>query len=172
MPKVLIIDYDPRAIKALCDPIEKSGYIVIQSSDGRQGLLDYQAHTPDLVIVEAMIPKRSGFDVCQDIRANDKKTPIIIVSSVYKGRRYRSQAIHQYGATEFMEKPIEATVLLKRVTELAGSVSGIPKPRMPAPAPSAAPANVATSVAVAVDVETDSSVEDEISERLDSLLGS
>ena len=81
MPKVLIIDYDPRAIKALSEPIEKSGYVVIQSADGRQGLVDFKAHQPDLVIVEAMIPKRSGFDVCQDIRATDKTTPVIIVSS-------------------------------------------------------------------------------------------
>ena len=104
MPKVLIIDYDPRAIKALSDPIENAGYIVVQSADGHQGMIDYKAHKPDLVIAEAMIPKMSGFDLCAEVRKSDKETAFIIVSSVYKGRRYRSQAIHQCGATDFVEK--------------------------------------------------------------------
>lgn len=179
MPKVLIIDYDPRAIKALCDPIENSGYVVIQAADGRQGLLDFKAHHPDLVIVEAMIPKRSGFELCQEIRKTDKETPVIIVSSVYKGRRYRTQAIHQCGATDFIEKPIDPVALLKRVDSLTGgtrassaAVTSKPRTSPPSPDKAADPATAGAPVSTLPVVKpcTDS-VEDEIGARIDSLLG-
>jgi len=182
VPKVLIIDYDPRAIKALCDPIEESGYIVVQSTDGRQGLLDYIAHKPDLVIVEAMIPKRNGFDLCTEIRKKDKDTPVIIVSSVYKGRRYRSQAIHQCGANDFLEKPIDADALIKQVDLLTGgaqraapavvAASGPESAPPAAPAEPAAPAAAAAASSGSVAVKAQpGSVEQEITDRLDSILG-
>jgi DNA-binding response OmpR family regulator len=185
VPKILIIDYDPRVIKELCKPIEDSGYIVIQATDGRQGLLDYASHKPDLVIVEAMIPKRSGFELCQEIRKNDKDTPVIIISTVYKGRRYRSQAIHQCGATDFIEQPVDVTTLIKRIDELtdgarhgAQSVAAlpdpvpVPPPAAEAPAATAASASVATATPAAVSVEDPTgSVEREIADRLDSILG-
>jgi DNA-binding response OmpR family regulator len=55
-----------------------------------------------------MLPKKNGFEVCQELRQtpNGKNTPILITTAVYRGRKYRSQALHVHGASEYIEKPI------------------------------------------------------------------
>jgi DNA-binding response OmpR family regulator len=143
--KILIIDYEPRGIKQLNDPLELAGYEIRIAKDGVAGIEAFNKEKPDLVLIEAMLPKRHGFEVCQEIKRTDhgRRTPVVIVTSVYKGRKYRSQAKYQYGCDEYLEKPVAADKLLEIVDGLLaqrqGSATGgagtveAAKPATPAP---------------------------------------
>lgn len=106
---VLLIDYEPKSIDRVRRPLTEIGYRVEVATDGISGIEAFQRLQPDLVMVEAMIPKKHGFEVCQDLKKTPqgKRTPIIITTSVYKGRKYRNQAFHLHGCDEYIEKPID-----------------------------------------------------------------
>ena len=161
--KILIIDYEPRGIKQMYGPLKDAGYEVLLAKDGLSGFQMFQKEKPDLVLIEAMLPKRHGFEVCLDIKRTDhgESTPVIIVTSVYKGRKYRTQALHQYNCNEYLEKPIAADTLLETVQRLLPNLQ-----RQPSQA-QAATAQVVSPSAPAVAVD---SAEAEISDRLNEIL--
>jgi DNA-binding response OmpR family regulator len=137
MPKILIIDYEPRSIKQLSDPLEDAGHEILVAKDGIVGLEVFKKEEPDLVLIEAMLPRRHGFEVCGEMKQTEhgRKTPVVVVTSVYKGRKYRSQAIHQHGADEYLEKPIAPATLTKTVEGLLPDrPCAAPTPATPAPA--------------------------------------
>lgn len=105
---ILLIDYEPRSIERTKNPLIALGYRIAVANDGLAGIEAFERLKPDLVLIEAMIPKKHGFEVCQDLKKTPlgKRTPIIITTSVYKGRKYRTQALHMYGCDEYIEKPI------------------------------------------------------------------
>jgi CheY-like chemotaxis protein len=117
LPKVLIVDYEPRALKSLSDLLGKSGYIVEIAKDGITALSAYKEGRPDIVLLEAMIPKKHGFEVCQEIKKSPhgKDTPVIIMTAVYKGRKHRTQAMHVHGCDEYVEKPCTPESILEIV---------------------------------------------------------
>src|SRR5262245_29109255 len=114
---VLLIDYEPRSIERFRDPLVGAGYTVEIATDGVSGIEAFHRLNPDMVLVEAMIPKRHGFEVCQELKRtpHGKRTPVLITTGVYKGRKYRTQALHIYGCDEYIEKPIAPEQLLDLV---------------------------------------------------------
>jgi len=164
--KILIIDYEPRGIKQMSAPLTEAGYEVLVAKDGLQGITAFENEKPDLVLIEAMLPKRHGFEVCQELKQTPqgRDTPIVVVTGVYKGRKYRTQAIHQHGADDYLEKPVPAELLLSTVDRLlSGKPQAVPatpatqvKPTVQSTRPAKPPAN---------------DVEAEISEHIDDILG-
>ncbi len=178
--KILVIDYEPRGIKQLRDPLVRAGHEVTVAQDGVAGIEAFNEVLPDLTLIEAMLPKRHGFEVCQVLKqtTHGESTPVVIVTSVYKGRRYRTQAIHNYKCDEYLEKPIAEEKLLEVVDRLlAGRVpTGGPAPAEAAEQPPVAAAPAAPEAAPAVapaakPAEGGDGAEFEIMERLDELLG-
>jgi DNA-binding response OmpR family regulator len=159
--KILIIDYEPRGIKQLNDPLEGAGFQVRIAKDGIAGLEAFATDPPDLVLLEAMLPKRNGFEVCQEIKSTERgrHTPVVIVTSVYKGRKYRSQALYQYGSDEFMEKPVDSEQLVSTVVRLL------------ARARTAAATGADLSPGASDNVKTTDASDAEISDHLDQLFG-
>jgi len=117
LPKVLIVDYEPKSLKSLRDLLSQSGYVVEIARDGITALTLFKEGQPDIVLLEAMIPKKHGFEVCQEIKRSPqgKQTPVIIMTSVYKGRKHRSQAMHVHGCDEYVEKPCTPESILEMV---------------------------------------------------------
>jgi CheY-like chemotaxis protein len=117
IPKVLIVDYEPKALKSLGDLLAQSGYVVDVAKDGVTALMMFKEGQPDIVLLEAMIPKKHGFEVCQEIKKSPqgKGTPVIIMTSVYKGRKHRTQAMHVHGCDEYVEKPCPPESILEIV---------------------------------------------------------
>ncbi len=119
---ILLIDYEPRSIERFRDPLVGAGYKVEISTDGVSGIEAFHRLNPDMVLVEAMIPKKHGFEVCQELKRtpHGRRTPVLITTSVYKGRKYRTQALHIYGCDEYIEKPIAPEQLLEVVGRFLG----------------------------------------------------
>lgn len=196
--KVLLIDYEPKSIERIVRPLESVGFSVEVATDGLSGLEAFERNKPHLVIIEAMIPKKHGFEVCQEIKktTRGKRTPVIITTAVYKGRKYRHQGLHIYGCDEYVEKPIPEKELIDLARRLVGGAPPEPvavaaaretqavvaQESTPEPRPVAAPlASVAVapstppkprSQPTAVSAIVGDLTEQEIMARLDALLPS
>jgi len=104
--KVLIIDFDQKSLFTLSKFVQSQGFQVITATDGQEGLEKFQSENPDLVIMEAMLPKLHGFDLCLKINSDLlRKAPIIIVTGVYRETLYKREALRFYGASAYFEKP-------------------------------------------------------------------
>ena len=111
---ILLIDYDPQSIQKTRTPLQRAGYRVEVAGDGVSGLEAFDKLVPDLVLIEPMVPKKHGFQVCQQIKstARGKRTPVLITTAFYKGRKHRLEAQQKYGCDGYLEKPIAEDLLL------------------------------------------------------------
>jgi len=132
--RILVVDYDPKSLSHTRELLQTAGFDVETCADGLAALDNYKTSNPDLVLLSPMIPKMHGFEVCSTIRKmpGGDKTPIVIITDVYKGKRYRLDAIKKYGATEYIEKPIEDANLLSILQNLI-SGNGTPVTITPLP---------------------------------------
>src|SRR5882672_5646075 len=128
---ILLIDYEPRSIERFREPLIAAGYTIEIATDGVSGIEAFHRLNPDMVLVEAMIPKKHGFEVCQELKRtpHGRRTPVLITTGVYKGRKYRTQALHIYGCDEYIEKPIAPEQLLAIVGRFLGSATSAPHAR-------------------------------------------
>jgi TonB family protein len=173
---VLLIDYEPASIEQMKAPLLAAGYHVEVVMDGVAGLKAFTELKPDLVLIEAMIPKKHGFEVCQEIKntTDGKRTPVVIATSIYKGRKYRNQALQNYGCDEYLEKPVGSEQLMEVCHKLLGDLEEaidqvVKETSSPSPAP-AEPAGLGATEAT-LQKELEAMTEDDISDRLDEILG-
>jgi len=126
MKKILIIDYDQNSLSTLQGIFAGQGYQVVTAADGQTGWDKYNKESPDLVLMEAMLPKVHGFELCQRITSErNSQATVFIMTGVYKDRVYRTEALRTYGASEYFEKPLKMAELLASVE----AVIGRPEPR-------------------------------------------
>lgn len=131
---ILLIDYAPRSIEQIRTPLENAGYTVKVANDGDQGRKVFAQVLPDLALIEPMLPKKHGFEVCREIKESPagESTPILLMVSVYQGRRHRHQAQNQSKCDGFVEKPIREKIFLEAV---ASAICDRPPRDRSAPAP-------------------------------------
>ena len=117
--KILIVDYDAKNLEHMTDLFVPYKLKIIQASDGQQAYEKYQGEKPDLIILEAMLPKIHGFDLTQKIYSETKGSiPIVIVTGLYKGAQYRNEALRSFGAADYFEKPFDDKQLVSSVMNL------------------------------------------------------
>src|SRR5258706_11303139 len=92
--------------------LEKEGFAVIAAGDGEQALVMHQRHDPDLVILDLMLPKRDGFDVCREIRKRGE-TPVIMLTA--KSEDVDAIVGLELGADDYVTKPFNPRALVARV---------------------------------------------------------
>ncbi len=119
---ILLIDSEPEGVPQFTGPLAAAGYTVEVASSGKAGLEAFVRLEPALVLVDASLPIKHGFEVCQDLKRTDhgQRTPVIITTSVYKGADYRTFALQVYRCDEFLEKPVTAERLLEVVNGFLG----------------------------------------------------
>jgi TonB family protein len=134
MKKILVIDYDQSSLASLQGILIREGYQVVTAGDGQAGWDKFNKESPDLVLMEAMLPKVHGFELCQRITSErNSLTPVFIMTGVYKDRVYRTEALRTYGASEYFEKPLKMAELLASVEAVLGKPERKPAAK-PAPA--------------------------------------
>ncbi len=137
--KILIVDYDTKSIESLSKLFEAYEIEVMTAMDGVDAYEKFKADEPDLVLLEAMLPRMHGFDLAQKIYHDTKgRVPVIIVTAVYKGHQYRNEAIRTFGVSDYYEKPYDQDKLVNRVLSLIGEgeeveediseITGLPDP--------------------------------------------
>ncbi|NVM57339.1 MAG: response regulator [Desulfobacterales bacterium] len=123
--KILVVDDDPDMREALQMILESAGYTVVMAEDGKQCLSKLKEEQPDLLILDLLMPRMDGFEVCKALKdpryAKYARMPIIILSSVQEGvshRRYELETGVRLDVDDYVEKPIESSVLLERVGKI------------------------------------------------------
>ena len=119
MHSILIVDDDPQFIKLLKKILGNAGYETMAAPDGEVGLETFKAHSPDLIIIDMIMPEKEGLETIIEIRRIDPKVKIIAISG---GGRFDPftylPMAEKLGAAETFTKPIDREELLEKVTSL------------------------------------------------------
>lgn len=111
--KILIIEDEEDMAKGLKLNLEDEGYIVEWASEGSEGLRKAFEDTPDLIILDIMLPKKNGLSVCQELRQKNINIPIIMLTA--KGEEIDKVLGLELGADDYMTKPFSIRELLARI---------------------------------------------------------
>lgn len=113
MVKILVAEDDPPILTGLVDLLSAEGYRVVAARDGEEAILRYRQESPALVILDIMMPGKSGYDVCREIRACDPLTPVLILTA--KGEEVDRVVGLELGADDYIVKPFGVSELLARI---------------------------------------------------------
>jgi len=113
MEKILIVDDEPAMRLGLKDNLEFEGYQVELAQDGEEGLSKIETGAFDLIVLDIMMPKISGFDICKKMRADKNFTPVIFLSA--KGEELDKVLGLEFGADDYITKPFGVRELLARI---------------------------------------------------------
>jgi DNA-binding response OmpR family regulator len=114
---VLVVDDEPEIRLLVQRALEKHGYAVETAEDGAEAIAKAEALVPDLVLLDAMLPKVHGFEACQRMKASPRcrHVPVIMMTAIYRGWRFAQDARDTYGAEDYIEKPFRFEDVLRRI---------------------------------------------------------
>lgn len=121
---MLLVDDEPGLIKTIGKRLEVSGYEVVTAMDGEDALAKARLGRPDVIILDLMLPKLSGMEVCVALKqdASTQRIPVIIFTA--KGRGMDEQLCRECGADAYINKAQQSKTLLEQVEGLLGTVLG------------------------------------------------
>jgi len=116
--RILIVDDNPTNVKVLQTRLAAEGYEVLTAADGEEGLAAARQHTPDLILLDVMMPKLDGFEVCRRLRADAAFpfTPIIMVTAMADSKDVIAGL--EAGGDEYLTKPVDHAALAARVRSM------------------------------------------------------
>jgi class 3 adenylate cyclase/CheY-like chemotaxis protein len=117
-PRILIVDDNPANVKVLQTRLTSEGYDVLTAHDGEQGLATARLEKPDLVLLDVMMPKLDGLEVCRRLRsdASFPFTPIILVTAMADSKDVVAGL--EAGGDEYLTKPVDHAALVARVRSM------------------------------------------------------
>lgn len=116
--KILIADDEPNILISLEFLMKREGYEVVVAHDGQEALDAILKERPALVLLDVMMPIKTGFDVCYEVRSNDLVRDTLIVMLTAKGRDTDVAKGLALGANAYMTKPFSTKELVQKVREL------------------------------------------------------
>jgi DNA-binding response OmpR family regulator len=116
--KILIVDDEPNIVVSLEYLMKREGYDVAVAADGEAALAAMAENAPDLILLDIMLPKKDGFEVCQQIRANPAWQAIKVIMLTAKGRDTEVSKGLALGADIYMTKPFSTKDLVAQVKQL------------------------------------------------------
>ncbi len=119
--RVLLIEDEPNIIEAISFILTRDGWTVHTHEDGETAAERVRKLPPDLVILDVMLPGRSGFDILQDLRGNAATKDIPVMMLTARGQAKDREMAMQLGATHFMTKPFSNAEVLENVRALVGA---------------------------------------------------
>jgi two-component system alkaline phosphatase synthesis response regulator PhoP len=123
--RILIVEDEPAMVAGLRDNFEYEGYEVISAADGVAGLERALADDPDLVVLDVMMPRMSGLDVCKQLKAKRPSAPIIMLTA--RGQEIDKVVGLELGADDYVTKPFSVRELMARVKAVLRRASSTAK---------------------------------------------
>lgn len=116
--KILIVDDEPDILEFLKYNLQKEGFQVIVASDGEEGIAVAERERPDLIILDIMMPKLDGVEVCRQLRARPEFDKTLIAFLTAREEDYSQIAALENGGDDYITKPIRPRVLISRIRAL------------------------------------------------------
>ncbi|MGJ9382777.1 response regulator transcription factor [Salipaludibacillus sp. CF4.18] len=111
--KILLVEDDPYISELLDLYLSKEGYKVIFAADGEAGLEQYYDKNPEFVILDIMLPKQDGWEVCKEINRDERSVPILMLTG--KGESYDKVRGLELGADDYVVKPFDPKEIIARI---------------------------------------------------------
>ena len=118
--KILVVDDEPNIVRSLTFVLKKGGYDVSIAWDGEQAMSMIRDSKPNIMILDVMMPNKSGYDVCKEIKSDPDLRDIHVVMLTAKGQEGDRETALSQGADEYISKPFSPIMILARVKELLG----------------------------------------------------
>ena len=128
--RVLLVDDEPSIIKMVVRRLEVEGHRVAVAMDGQEALKKIEANAPDVIVLDVMLPKLNGYEVCTRLKQDPRYRHIPIVMFSAKGQPADEQIGMQCGAEAYLIKPFQPQALLDEIREAASRS----RPAAPPPA--------------------------------------
>lgn len=122
-PKILVADDEPNIVISLEYLLKREGYNVVIARDGQEAVDAIVREQPDLVLLDVMMPKKTGFEVCQEVRAIESVQGTKILMLTAKGRDTDVAKGMALGADAYMTKPFATRELVQKVAEMLGTAT-------------------------------------------------
>ncbi|MDA2913246.1 response regulator transcription factor [Acidobacteriia bacterium AH_259_A11_L15] len=123
--RILIVEDEPSMVSGLRDNFEYEGYHVLTAGDGVDGLEKALAESPDLVVLDVMMPRKSGLDVCKELKVKRPSMPIILLTA--RGQELDKVVGLELGADDYVTKPFSIRELLARVKAVLRRAKTLPR---------------------------------------------
>ncbi len=124
MPQtILVVEDEPNIVESLSFLMKKAGFIVRVARDGNAAIRTIESEAPDLVLLDIMMPRRDGYEVCRTIRANPDWDQVRIIMLSAKGRDLDRRKGLELGADDYITKPFSTREIVERVQEILGTKS-------------------------------------------------
>ncbi len=120
---VLVVDDEPNIVQSLEFLMTAAGFEVQVVADGEQAIEAVRTKAPDLILLDVMIPKRDGYEVCETIRANPEWDAVRIIMLTARGRDSERDKGIELGADDYITKPFSTRDLVERVKLYAGEAA-------------------------------------------------
>ena len=111
--RILVVEDEPGLVLTLEDRLRAEGYVVGVARDGEHGFNRASSEPWDLILLDGMLPRKSGFDVCRDLRAKGVKTPVLMLTA--RGQVSDRVVGLKLGADDYLMKPFDMSELLARI---------------------------------------------------------
>ena len=116
--KILLVEDDSYLVKAITIRLEANDFEVVAAIDGEEGLAKARSEKPDLIILDIMLPKMSGFDICRKLKIDKLYRDIPIIMLTAKFQPSDIEFGKEMGADAYITKPFDSQVLLAKIEEL------------------------------------------------------
>lgn len=117
--RVLLAEDEPNIVESLTFLLERAGFKVEVQSDGRQVVSAAKADTPDVLILDVMLPGLDGYEILRQLRADQRSEGLPVLMLTAKGQREDRETALEHGADLFMTKPFANSEIVAAVKELA-----------------------------------------------------
>ena len=118
--RILVVDDEPHVIKSLTFVLTKAGYDVSSAENGEDGLAKIRQLKPNLVFLDVMMPRKNGYEVCQEVKKDSGLRDVHVIMLTAKGQEADREEGLNVGADEFMTKPFSPIGIVEKVRELLG----------------------------------------------------
>ncbi|MEE8273258.1 MAG: response regulator [Alphaproteobacteria bacterium] len=116
-PSVLVVDDEPNIVVSLEFLMKQAGYDARIARNGEEALKALEERAPDLMLLDVMMPKRNGYDVCQTVRADARWAEVRIIMLTAKGRDVEREKGLALGADDYITKPFSTREVMERVKQ-------------------------------------------------------
>ena len=116
--RILVVDDEPFILGSLTFVLRKEGFDVAEARDGVEAMASIRANRPALVFLDVMMPKKNGYEVCEEVKGDPDLADIYVIMLTAKGQGSDREKGLTLGADEYMTKPFSPSKITERVREI------------------------------------------------------